>query len=308
MKKRKMLNNESAIVTISDTHIGRWTPSYDIKIAEEKLRFLGHKVIKILSTYHPHIKDVYVVFLGDLVEGENIYPTQTYSLDYLTPEDARRLEAFLKTQVMPMPTVHGVLQSYIAAKFFAEFIINPLISNRYNTTVIGVIGNHGRSGKHNHPLNNLDATCYLFLQLLCDRKPVTCNLQPTVFNVLKVYNWNLLLYHGTRIRMQQTIPFYGILHKGLRWQFNHPFGDIHIHGLLLGHFHTCFYYGGEPKIFVSGTLVEDDLYPIENLGMRGVNRLWLIGVTPTQCPSFHYDLDLSIKTVREHSPQPPTQP
>ena len=75
-----MSNEEECVLLISDTHVGKVTKSYNPNIFRARLRFLRDNLIKVKEiinkSYRLPILNIF--FLGDIVDGEEIYPTQRW--------------------------------------------------------------------------------------------------------------------------------------------------------------------------------------------------------------------------------------
>jgi hypothetical protein len=122
--KRKR-DAETAIVLLADWQLGKVTPSYSSDVCKRRIGELADKVALITDIQrsdHP-VKDCRVYLLGDLVEGELIFPGQSHLID-----------ASLFSQVMiDGPAILGQFVTRMLAIF-------------ETVTVVGVIGNHGAIG------------------------------------------------------------------------------------------------------------------------------------------------------------------
>jgi DNA polymerase II small subunit/DNA polymerase delta subunit B len=65
---------------VSDFHFGRRTAGWDAKTASRTLTTIAGKVHSLVQTYKPD--NVFVLFLGDIMDGEAVYPEQAYELDF----------------------------------------------------------------------------------------------------------------------------------------------------------------------------------------------------------------------------------
>jgi hypothetical protein len=284
---------EQAILVISDTHIGRWTPSYDYNGCVKKLQSLTEKVCHLLSHHHPHIDTLHLFLLGDIVEGEAVYKSQAYNLDVLSEEAAQLLKGFGVTALPHMPVI---AQSYLAAILLCDYLIMPLSQHMRSITVRCVAGNHGRLHRLS-PLSNMDLTAGLLLNLLLSGKrginlSVTLHPLGTLMGQTKVLGHTIVYLHDAEFRAYQGIPFYAVVNKVLRWKAQGAIPqDTSL--VIIGHFHVAFFCNIHPRILVNGTFVEGDIYPLVRLGLCPSVSQWLIGVTPDRCPSFMYEIDLS---------------
>ena len=130
---------ETAICLLADWQFGKRTPEYDSEVAKTRILAYADKVVDIIGhvrRHHP-VTDARVYLLGDLVEGELIFPGQ-----------AHRIDASLYSQV------------FQGAELLAA-VVRRIASAVPSIAVRGVIGNHGdiggRSRREMHPETNADA-------------------------------------------------------------------------------------------------------------------------------------------------------
>ncbi len=269
-----------ALYLVSDTHIGRRTATFNLEAAGQRLRAMSEKVVTILQKRFPEISKVTVALLGDIVEGEGVYPTQTHLLDFINPKHLQSVFPTLSQTTFLEPTTAGViLQTYLAASVILQDVILPLHQAGFEIAVETCVGNHGRLGKYLHPLSNADFACYLFLQEMCRRlSKVTVRVSGSEFHLCHIQEHPVLLCHGTGIPIYQRVPYYGAERRARDWHAIEVFGD-RLAAVCLGHFHTAFFLPGPPPVLCNGTLVTDDLYPVRKLGNKGVNVFWLVVAT-----------------------------
>ncbi len=270
----------TALFLVGDTHIGLQTPTFNTEVAAQALRTATTNMLQVLKHY-PEVKSVAVALLGDIVEGENVYPTQAHALDHLNPQTLNSIIPYLQNIELHHPTSAALLlQTYLAAAIIAHEVVLPVAQRGYEVTVSGCIGNHGRITKHHHPLTNADAFTYFFLrEMLKGTKKIKVMLGADLFYPLIIYNHTILLYHGEHIPIYQRVPYYGLERRARDWQGAEIFGRLA--AVCVGHFHTAFYLAGPPPIIGNGTLVCDHLYPVYRIGAKGVNHFWLVIVTET---------------------------
>lgn len=138
---RRTKGEEVAVVMIADLQLGKVTPEYDSEIAEQRMGLYAQKVVgltEIARAEHP-VKRAHVWLLGDIVEGERIFPGQEYLID-----------SGLVDQVVG----NG---SRIIRNFLYE-----MLGNFETVHVTAVVGNHGRLGRPGeyHPETNMDRMLY----------------------------------------------------------------------------------------------------------------------------------------------------
>lgn len=146
---RNSKDAEVAICLLADWQLGKVTPSYDSDIAAERIRRYGEKVVRLIEyqrSHHP-VTEARIYLLGDLVEGELIFPGQ-----------AHRIDASLYRQV------------FDGAALLAD-LVRLIASSVDRVKVLGVIGNHGAIGgpvrREMHPETNADAMLYNIARLSC---------------------------------------------------------------------------------------------------------------------------------------------
>jgi len=130
---------ETAIAVLSDIQLAKVTPEYNSEIAEARVIEYANKIVELANLQrksHP-VNKCAVFAVGDIIEGELIFPGQSHLID-----------SSLYKQV----TIDG---PRIMTQFF-----DILLANFKEVDVHWVIGNHGhlggRSRKDYHPDSNAD--------------------------------------------------------------------------------------------------------------------------------------------------------
>jgi UDP-2,3-diacylglucosamine pyrophosphatase LpxH len=222
----------------------------------------------------PDSDEVSIALLGDIVEGENIYPAQEHFLDHVNPKLLKRVFPYLEG-LKEASSVYVLLQAYLAAQFIFKEVIEPVAKAGFKLRIASVVGNHGRLIRH-HPQTNGDASCYLLLKEMCStlKSVDTELLGAETFCALPVFDKKVLLYHGHGIPIYHTLPYYGIQRRALGWQATKYWGELSL--ICIGHFHHCAYFNSSPPIVVNGAFLLDYLYPIEKLGLVSTPKQWLL--------------------------------
>jgi hypothetical protein len=261
------------LLLLSDSHVGRWTERSNLKVVGLQFRKVGTELMQALRQA-PDCDEVIIALLGDIVEGENIYPAQEHFLDQVNPELLKQVFPYLEG-LKEASSVHTLLQAYLAAQFIFKEVVEPVAKARFKLRLASVIGNHGRINRH-HPQTNGDAICYLLLKEMCaPLKSVDTEFLGTdTFCALPVFDKKVLLYHGHGIPIYHTLPFYGIHRRALGWQATKYWGELSL--ICIGHFHHCAYFNTSPPIVINGAFLLDYLYPIEKLGLVSTPKQWLI--------------------------------
>lgn len=261
------------LLLLSDSHVGRWTERSNLKVVGLQFRKVGTELMQALKQT-PDCDEVIIVLLGDIVEGENIYPAQEHFLDQVNPELLKQVFPYLEG-LKETSSVHTLLQAYLAAQFIFKEVIEPVTKAGFKLRIASVVGNHGRINRH-HPQTNGDAICYLLLkEMSATLKSVDAELLGTeTFCALPVYDKKVLLYHGHGIPIYHTLPFYGIQRRALGWQATKYWGELSL--ICIGHFHHCAFFNTTPPVVINGAFLLDYLYPIEKLGLVSTPKQWLL--------------------------------
>ena len=149
-KSRKSTTQEEICVPLlSDIQLAKRTPDYDSLVAEERVIRYAHKIVKLAEIQRAthKVEKCAVLCLGDIVEGELIFPGQAHLID-----------SSLYRQV----TVDGprMMHSFLSI----------LLENFQEVDVYWVIGNHGalggRSRRDYNPETNADRMLGKILQTM----------------------------------------------------------------------------------------------------------------------------------------------
>ncbi|RLD13647.1 MAG: hypothetical protein DRI28_05475 [Caldiserica bacterium] len=210
-------------------------------------------------------KGIYILFLGDIIDGELTFPVQQFHID--KPE----------------------FEQIVSAADVLGNLIDSLKNKIGKVYLRGVWGNHAHNPKM-HDLNRGDMLLYEFLKREYEKDPqVDVEFSKQFFQVVEIEKHGFLLYHGMSIRSYLGIPFYGIGKWGARRIKTLPKGWDY---LILGHFHQLNYlnYPGF-EVYMNGTLVSSDPYSLERFGVDGDNRFWLLSVHEERGITFQYKIN-----------------
>lgn len=250
---------ENLIVMVSDTQIGAL---YDFNgfnsIPEENTyryvsNFLKNFTIMMM---HRNIKvnNIHLFFLGDMVDGELIYPSHA-SLNMTT-------------------------QSSIAVKVMRR-IVESMKLNCNDVYVHTVAGNHGRGGYNRPELTNWDIASYNVLEIVYENDNNVIFDDPKGYSgkgneflkTAKVGDWSFMYTHGHYLG-KGMITRNKAISKFNNW--NRTIGRAD--GMLLGHFHTTMYMNyNEAPILVNGTSYKSPFIRFK-LGGLGSMRFMVAGV------------------------------
>lgn len=266
---------ETAIAVLSDWQLAKVTPTYNSQTCEERIHTYAEKVLKLTGIQradHP-VRDLRVYLLGDLVEGELIFPGQSHLID-----------ASLYRQVLvDGPRILGDFLRRMAGTF-------------EQIHVVGVIGNHGslggRARKDYHPESNADTMMYEATRLALGEQPnITWapNLAPGErhwYAIDQIGDKRFFLFHGDQVKGGFAgFPWYGFAKKLQGWYMINETFDY----ALSGHFHTPVrLYQNGITLWGNGSTESDNTYAAEQLAASGVPCQWLLFAHPEQGVSAEY--------------------
>lgn len=213
---------ETAVAVFADWQLGKVTPDYNSQVLAKRIELYTEKMIEIVEVQradHP-VDDLHVWLLGDIVEGEEIFPGQSHLID-----------SGIYRQV-------GVNGPEILSGF-----LNTALENFDNIYVTGVIGNHGSVGGRNRkmydPESNMDRLLYKIVSLIFSQNDrIKFNIpdgrgERHWYAVDKIGNYSTLLIHGDQLPSPSSVTAYG--RKVLGWKdgaIPEEFQDV-----FMGHYH-----------------------------------------------------------------------
>lgn len=177
-------SEEAAILAIGDTQVGKVTASYDVATAEKRVLLAGEKTLAIteMRRNNARIDTLYLWLLGDMVEGEMIYPDQPWEIECGAAEQATK----------HVPRIINRLVGLLA-QGFKRIVIRC------------VCGNHGRVGLPKagaNPRTNWDRVAYdtlsVHLAPLIEAGRVDFSVPDGFYCVTEVLGWGHLITHGDR--------------------------------------------------------------------------------------------------------------
>jgi hypothetical protein len=225
VKRKTGRNAEVAVAMLGDWQLGKVTPDYNSGACEDRIRQFADKVIEMTEIQradHP-VDELHVWLLGDLVEGELIFPGQ-----------AHRIDGGLYRQV--------VLDG---PRILSDFL-RRMLTAYTKVSVTAVIGNHGAIGgasrREMAPDTNSDRMLYrIVADRLSEEKRLTWIIPDAAgerswYAIDQIGNYSCLLFHGDQIRGGFAgMPFYGFYKAINGWAsgaIREPFGDA-----ACGHWH-----------------------------------------------------------------------
>lgn len=245
----------SVVLVASDLHYGKVTPEYDVVVFMERMDRLASYLTELRKDDGKKASRLVIFILGDVNDGTDIYRGQPH---YQAVSDVEK-----------------------QAMEFASYMWSWLsrLADVWKTVeVFGICGNHGRAGKTAHERANWDLVAYRYMDLgnRDDRIKIWHSKDEMFMRTVELHGHGYLLYHGHEILQYQTVPWYGILQRVLRWNNSQRLGNWKV--VLMGHFHTVGYWLiNETHIMLTGTLVSGDDWGFRRYGTAEQCKWWVFG-------------------------------
>lgn len=234
---------EVALWHLTDWQGAKKTVSYNSEIMRKRVLDFAKKAVRITDIQradHP-VKDVTIMFGGDMVEGLFNFPTQAFEID------ATIFEQYVNVSKLLVEVVQYALANYEKVKVISEW------------------GNHGRIGskRDNVPRSdNFDRMCYeLARQLLKNEKRLTWQDSPEDIQRVEIGNYRALLIHGDEVGRNGFASPQAIVQHVNRWRsgsYPWDFRDCYI-----GHYHTHAEWAlanGLGSVYQTGSTESDNRY------------------------------------------------
>lgn len=271
---------EVGISVVSDWQLGKITKSYDSVVCEERIREYTEKIIELTEIQrkdHP-VKEHHVFMLGDMVEGELIFPGQAHLID----------SSLFRQVADDFPRI-------------ASYMITRLLQTHEKVYVHTVWGNHGylggRSRREMHPESNADNFAYTFLEKqFANESRVTFDISREWYQVANLgEGLRFLLLHGNNIKGFNGLPFYGYAKKIQGWSMLERKGLMEgFDYALTGHFHTpTNLYLNTVRVWVNGSTESHNAYAQEQLASMGEPCQWLLFAKPGRGVTAEYLVTLT---------------
>lgn len=269
-RQRARGQEEVAVPLLSDLQLAKITPDYDTDTCAARVDAYADKIIELteLQRTNRPVKRCHVAVLGDVVEGELIFPGQSFLIDgglyrQITVDGPQIICNFLRKMLANFDTVH----------------------------VTWVIGNHGAiggRGRRDHdPETNGDRMLgRICQQLMEDEERLTWTIpdgrgERNWYAVLQEGKYKALCIHGDQIRGHSGFPWYGLSKKVNGWAsgaVKEEFQDV-----LMGHWHQIASIPlNKRSVFVNGSTESFNTYAQENLAAMSDPAQWLLFVNPNK--------------------------
>lgn len=240
---------ETAVAVFADWQLGKVTSTYNSDVLAERIELYTEKLLEIanIQRAHHNVDNLHVWLLGDIVEGEEIFPGQSHLLD-----------SGLYRQV-------GIYGPEILSKF-----LSVALENFKHVHVTGVIGNHGAVGgkarRQHDPETNMDRLLYKIVSWIFKDEPrISFNIpdgrgERSFYAIDKIGDYSSLLIHGDQ--MPSPSSFHGYYKKVMGWKdgaIPEDFDDV-----FMGHYHQQFKMTiGSGLLRISGSPESNNTYAQE---------------------------------------------
>lgn len=258
-------SGEVALWHLTDWQGAKTTTSYNTNVMHTRVnRFVdkAEKITNIHRAAHP-VKDVYVLFGGDMIEGLFNFPTQPFEID------ATLFEQFVTVSNLMVAVIRRALTIY------------------ENVHVVAEWGNHGRLGSKRDAVprsDNADRMTYeLARQILFSsgEKRLTWADCPEDIQRVEIGAYRALLIHGDEIGRNGYASTTTIVNHVNRWRsgvYPWPFRDVYV-----GHYHTHYQSSladGSGAVYGTGSTESDNRYASVGLASSAIPSQRLHFVDP----------------------------
>lgn len=242
---------EAALLHLTDWQLGKKSISYDMDKCRERVGQALTKTVELseLQRSHHPVRELHVMFGGDMIEGVSIFPGQAFEVEA------------------------AAFEQVVATGKLCESVVADALEHFEHVHVWEEIGNHGRLGrKGDHPHgDNMDRLAYtLARNVLGGHERVTWHAWDGGLGThVHVGAYTALLFHGDEIKsFGGNTPAFGILRKLNAWASGviAPFQDAYG-----GHFHTpmTLTMANAGRIFMTGSPESDNEYAREFVAAVG---------------------------------------
>jgi len=245
---KRAKGNEVALWHMTDWQGAKRTPSYNSEIMRERVLEFAKKAVKITEIQradHP-VKECFILFGGDMVEGLFNFPGQVFEID------------------------STLFEQYVNVSRLCVDVVSYALANYEKVTVVPEWGNHGRIGskRDNVPRSdNFDRMCYeLARQLLAGEKRLVWQECPEDIQRVEIGAYKALLIHGDEVGRNGFASPGAIVQHANKWRsgsYPWEFRDVYI-----GHYHTHAEWSmanGLGAVYQTGSTESDNRYAGINL-------------------------------------------
>jgi hypothetical protein len=256
---------EVALWHMTDWQGAKRTTSYNSEVMRTRVLEFAKKAVHITEIQranHP-VKECYILFGGDMVEGLFNFPSQAFEIDAT------------------------LFEQYVNVSRLCVDVVRYALANYEKVTVVPEWGNHGRIGskRDNVPRSdNFDRMCYeLARQLLAGEKRLTWQECPEDIQRVEIGSYRALLIHGDEVGRNGFASPGAIVQHANRWRsgsYPWEFRDVYI-----GHYHTHAEWAmanGLGSVYQTGSTESDNRYAGVNLAASATPSQRLHFVDPNK--------------------------
>ena len=209
---------EVALWVMGDWQGSKITPSYNTDIMRQRVLNFTQRAVDITNIQRAHhpVRECYIAFTGDMVEGLWNYPGQAWEID------------------------STLFEQYVNVSRLIVDVCRKALENYEHVTIVPEWGNHGRIGSKRDGIprsDNVDRMCYeLARQLLSDEKRITFQECPEDIQRLEIGNYRAIVLHGDEVGRNGFASANTIVTHVAKWKsgsYPWAFRDAYI-----GHYHT----------------------------------------------------------------------
>ena len=259
-------DEEIIVLHASDGHAGKQTKSYSGLEFKERMYKLYESTMTITELHRKMypIRKLHIVNTGDNCQGENPFQGSVIGSVEMGARD--------QVTKLAVPVWNDVIGSL--KQHFDEIIFD------------GFAGNHGHD-KLAPATSSLDLLFYDILRSgIGQQKGITINIHEQFADIVYINNFKFFVFHGDGIPCQQGVPFFALDKKLKSWYiqwggFNYALG---------GHFHKRHSdeVASKFEYFMCGTLVSDDEWALNKLGISSNPSQGIFGVHPRKGVTWRY--------------------
>jgi hypothetical protein len=256
---------EVALWHMTDWQGAKRTTSYNSEVMRTRVLEFAEKAVHITEIQranHP-VKECYILFGGDMVEGLFNFPSQAFEID------------------------STLFEQYVNVSRLCVDVVRYALANYEKVTVVPEWGNHGRIGskRDNVPRSdNFDRMCYeLARQLLAGEKRLSWQECPEDIQRVEIGAYRALLIHGDEVGRNGFASPGAIVQHANRWRsgsYPWEFRDVYI-----GHYHTHAEWAmanGLGSVYQTGSTESDNRYAGVNLAASATPSQRLHFVDPNK--------------------------
>jgi predicted phosphodiesterase len=258
------LKKEKWVQEFSDLHYGLEVNPieigdlgyYNTTIAKERVNYLAGTMAKILEYYPNRPEELYLMLLGDNMEGAYMRGNQQANIEFGVSRQIIELEELITDYIIYLSKYFPVI------KIFA---------------VVG--GNHGRptaNKKDSSPSDNLEQIIYSNIKYrLKDIHNIFFEYSIAKHMIVEISGMKFWLEHGDTSNSWLGIPYYGLQREMMNINKMLAIFKEHADFLLCGHFHSKAVF---ESVIMNGSFVGGDIHSVGDLRRMDLPSQKVFGV------------------------------